>query len=915
MVHKRRNVYELFNKGSMSTSNIPIVKFGFRKVWKSLDDALVMGPNYLAPGFDNPKELLTHLSTHQAGLIICCLADKSDLLQIATLIKLLKKIDTAAKLVVVNYSHNKSIDMAIHKLGVQDVIDPLMSAKILRFKIDLWLKSMTPKGKPVESGLTLKNADAKNLSDKKIDDKNYLILPPMACNDDMWLIHKDLECKKVLSRWLVRVLGPSPYVGLWVEAEGKSNVWRFNFHDGNEEDFISGAGHWFFRGDQKPEFNWKENIWYMTGENLDLFYYDSTVRSRLQLKDKVLSICANSPAARAKEKLINESFDKDLVFKKGIERHGLMEGQGSTEHLNQPQLSNLAKENKSLPGSDLGGNLLGKLALEAEEVARLKKSTDTKKEVELELAKKAAGVKNQAALPGHLHGQAQLTAAQSGHLTGMLKETAEKSSNRGKVSPLPPPTALTAAEKQSRASATAAEAAAKVKREENPEAPLSDLQGKAKTDLLKQNNLTSKATLTKSKDLAANLSNSSKFKESELKDLTGKNKTDHLDHSDLTGKNKQSGVLASSPLILQLKEKAAKEAVAKKERSNKEISNASDLSGKTKTDHLDKNLSGKQKGEGDIGSDPLALLLRPEDRKPDNWDGDSTTDILNNLGTKGPASGELTKGSLLDYENKKHTHETKYKGKMLAEQFDAAPLKKKQFSQKEGAGLTGKNNTDRLKKHYNGKVNDDKSGEEKEALAFAALNGKNSQQTKPLVADTSGRSKGHRSNSDSANSLTQIEDSLSTAANVLPFESNFVQAKTSDKKAFSDLTQQLDQEPDPELAQALLGATVTTILHHQNKAISCQLDDFFDQQVFFRLPTSQLKLQESVLLDMTFDYLGKVSQLKLEGLITANESSEENSFVTVALKEKEVSDFEAFMQLYRSRQQNVDVFLKRVKGF
>jgi hypothetical protein len=42
--------------------------------------------------------------------------------------------------------------------------------------------------------------------------------------------------------------------------------------------------------------------------------------------------------------------------------------------------------------------------------------------------------------------------------------------------------------------------------------------------------------------------------------------------------------------------------------------------------------------------------------------------------------------------------------------------------------------------------------------------------------------------------------------------------------------------------------------------------------------------------------------------------SEETSYVTVELETKAVNEFEAFMKIYQKRQQNVEYFMKKVKG-
>ena len=77
-----------FPKGSMS---IPVIKFMFKDDWKVLGEALNINPKYVSEDFVAANDLHSYLTGQAAGLVVCCMQEKSDLVQIASLIKLNKK--------------------------------------------------------------------------------------------------------------------------------------------------------------------------------------------------------------------------------------------------------------------------------------------------------------------------------------------------------------------------------------------------------------------------------------------------------------------------------------------------------------------------------------------------------------------------------------------------------------------------------------------------------------------------------------------------------------------------------------------------------------------------------------------------------------------------------------------------------
>ena len=341
-------------------SSVPIIKFMFAGEWSVLNEALAMATPYESESYSAAGDLTTALGMTQAGMVVASLRDKNDLIQLATLMKMLKKLSpsTFVKVIVVNFSGDKQFEKAVEKLGILDMVEARIQTKALRFKIDFMMKSVNVHLKKVaalQANNAVKAVDTAKKQETKVQDTAPIWKDSLDNENDIWLLKNESDCKKVLTRWLIKMMGPSPYVAQWVETNNPG-VWRFDFKS-EMETFITGKGSWFYKGDQKPDFIWAENTWSFAGSSFDLFYKEGAeVISRLCLKDKQLTIAKNSDYAKTKEQNIIESFDKDLVFKKELggkvesdtvdkdaEKYQNLEGKGKTDALKQNPLSGKGK--------------------------------------------------------------------------------------------------------------------------------------------------------------------------------------------------------------------------------------------------------------------------------------------------------------------------------------------------------------------------------------------------------------------------------------------------------------------------------------------------------------------------------------------------------------------------------------------
>ncbi len=189
---------------------------------------------------------------------------------------------------MINFSGDIQFEKALSRVGILDVVDQRAQSKALKFKIDFLMKSLSSQVKNTTQSVSNPHTSPfgeNNSLSKKLSESIPHWLEPLKCKDDIWLSRHEQDCKKVLNRWMVKLMGPSPYVGQWVESKSPG-IWKFQFNF-DEEEYISGTGLWFYAGDNKPEFVWTENVWMFAGDTFELFYKDGKeIISRLKLKNK-----------------------------------------------------------------------------------------------------------------------------------------------------------------------------------------------------------------------------------------------------------------------------------------------------------------------------------------------------------------------------------------------------------------------------------------------------------------------------------------------------------------------------------------------------------------------------------------------------------------------------------------------------
>lgn len=356
----------------MDEITVSVATYNFKKEFVSLTNALKLEPAYEYYELEDPKNAATFVVTEQASLVIISVNSKEDLIRLASLVKEAKKKHNRVVKFAVYTTGGHQFDKAISKLGIMDFVEANATTKALRYKVDFWVKSLKAQLKKTNYAETMKakgaGADAK--AEEKRAANSIVWEAPMDNTDDMWILKSDEHCRNIMKRWMVKLMGPSPYVGRWVETTSRG-VWAFKFKD-EDNSFCSQVGQWYFRGNQKPDFIWKENLWLFTSEQFDLFYQQKggSPVVRMCSKQRVLTICKNSEFAKTKEDIIVESFDRELVFggeaaeeesKDVIENDGLkgfdpLKGKGKTDQLAGGPLSGKQKGSDHLGGGPLSGD-------------------------------------------------------------------------------------------------------------------------------------------------------------------------------------------------------------------------------------------------------------------------------------------------------------------------------------------------------------------------------------------------------------------------------------------------------------------------------------------------------------------------------------------------------------------------------
>ncbi|MGK0367883.1 MAG: hypothetical protein ACI9QD_001023, partial [Thermoproteota archaeon] len=357
-----------------------------KSVLKQLINQMKGNHTFMFTFVESVEEAVKAIMQTSYALFLVEVQDKASLSIILPTIKKCKKVfrQEHIKFGVFNHLTNPNIENKLKKLGAGDFFDININAKSFTFKLDFWFKRLTPKKENEDSGIdmggTLGFVGANGRPAKSPGRrKNQIVDHPALDNEnDIWILENADDCKNVLRRWLIKIVGPSPYVGKWVQFPSENNqrltFWKFIIESKSSEMLIgSEHGLWCFDG-LKPDFDWKENKWIFSGGKPSLFFEDDGQdHFRFKFDNGSLILCANSLYAETKKDAITATFEKDIEV--GAEAEVVApESRGTIDATNENLGETMSGENsgdqdlgsgsmvgKSSGTDELGGNLEGEV--------------------------------------------------------------------------------------------------------------------------------------------------------------------------------------------------------------------------------------------------------------------------------------------------------------------------------------------------------------------------------------------------------------------------------------------------------------------------------------------------------------------------------------------------------------------------
>jgi hypothetical protein len=583
-------------------------------------------PQFDVENLEDANEVNQFLASSGNGIFFFKVDNKKELQQAVSILKGQKKLIKKGmiKPACISGIKNKKVETILAKYGCVDILEPDTKAKTLTFKLDFWSKPIVAQLDKIEkeNELKMKRKEAsQKQEEKKVE--NFKYEGTLDLESDVWIVKHKNDCKKVLRRWLLKLLGPSPFIGTWVELEAqpgdKLPTWKYVLKDSNNGDFIKDEGAWFFYG-SKPDFDWKVNRWNFSSDLPHLYFYtrEGVVHSRFKFENGQVVIKENSQFATMREDMILETcdakynFDGDEAEDEGSES---LEGEHGADELNNlsGKLDGELEEDQDStrkPGGytedSIDSNMSGKSSTDNLDGGPLSGKVAPGEEKEPQKDKKPSGF-DEVPTPDNMNGKSSTDNLGGGHLAGNIAPGAEKEDDKKKK-----PNSY------------------------SDEALESNMSGKSSTDEIG----------------GAPLAGKSSTDELGGPPLAGKSSTDELGGAPLAGKSSTDN-LGSDPLSGKVKPNDPTEEEKKKDPMFKEEALPGHMGGKSSTDEL--------------GGGPLSGKVKPQDKKeeenkdstfeeqplPGNLGGKSSTDDLGN----GPLSGKVNPSKPKEKEEKDSSFE------------------------------------------------------------------------------------------------------------------------------------------------------------------------------------------------------------------------------------------------------------------
>lgn len=263
-------------------------------------------------GMKTAEELNQYLLIAHNGILFFKIDNKEDLQEAINVLKNHRKYIKRGLLKPVSISsiYNKKIKSLLAKYGCVDNLDPILKAKTVAYKIDMWkgpiIKSLADienKNKLRKKAKEAESAKKAALKEAKKAQQDFIFVPPLETKNDFWILKdKKTDATRNSKEYTLRLLGPSPAVGEWIElnkqAEEEFVTWKWQEHQKPVKSFYKNEGAWFFTG-KKPEYDWESRRWSFLGEEIHLFFFVKgwAHQSRVKYESNQVRISENSQEA------------------------------------------------------------------------------------------------------------------------------------------------------------------------------------------------------------------------------------------------------------------------------------------------------------------------------------------------------------------------------------------------------------------------------------------------------------------------------------------------------------------------------------------------------------------------------------------------------------------------------------------
>lgn len=810
--------------------------------------------SYRAEHIQELPTLVKSVNEHKNAILIFELTNKKDFQLAASLLKRYRGlIDNGTfKPVCILRVNNKKVEKALVKLGCSDHLAEDITSKTFSYKIDFWNKSIQ-KHLEIESSRDLsdkqESKESSNYSNQNLENKEskelFIATKALDFKSDLWLLQSKSDHKKILRRWLIKLIGPSSYVGVWESCSGKSDLWRLTLDvSDNFEELIGEEGNWFFFGD-KPEFDWKEKKWSFSSDAPHLFFKSiaGEVSSRFKYNNGSVEFCENSKHALDKKNVIVKTFDREFVFK----------NDGSADSTEQSLKDKKDKtKNRDYHASHEDdaelGQMRGKGSTDKLSNGPLKGKIGPKGESETDQSHKSNYMDEAEAAP--MSGKGSTDTIDSSPMSG------KNSNHDTETGPL--------SGKSSTDNIDTSPLQGKNGADEAQSGPLS---GKGATDKLNNDPLSGQGS---SHDAAAG-------------PMSGKSSTDSLDTSPHRGKSSGDDT-GAGPLSGKNSTDKMKSAPFVGQNSSQE-ENTGGLEGKSSTDQIDGQLKGKGSTD-EITSGPLK--------------GKSKTNDLENYK---PLEGKVKKKKGV-YEDDEDHHSQ---------------------NQSNSAPLSGASSTDEISSApLSGKVSPSHSEQENTGES-------NHKKKHPLDGIKSfGRISKEKANGAYVDpKLDQVIDNQNkeTKDSKLKHDGLFGEGSKAREEQEEDMLEALgggltdfdlsQADPEVNLESGELRVVLRQITKSGNPiTFICDFEDFYEDELLVNTPKDSLVEGTNVEASIVLIYNQKKIKVRCEGIIDLVEPFDERrDALSIKIEQIDSKLYQNFMSLYENRQESINDFMNKAKGY